>query len=87
MKSEAIVREITQMTDQAKTMGELHELLNTIAYTIGGMVCHFDQDERSKVIIGLTESIGLGLMYTSKSLGEPCSIEMVVGRREKEETS
>ncbi|MCM3560615.1 hypothetical protein M4D57_18785 [Brevibacillus borstelensis] len=76
------MKEIIKMTDQAKTMKELYEMLNSIAYTIGGMVCHFEQEDRTQVTISLTESIGLGLMNTSKSLGQPCSLEMVLGRRE-----
>ena len=83
MDTEAIVKEIVKMTDQAKTMGDLHQILRSIAYAIGGMVCQFEQDDRSHVAISLTEAIGLGLMNTSKFIGEPCSLEMVVGEGEQ----
>jgi len=83
MKAEETSLKIMELTNEAKTMGDLHEMLNVIAFTIGGMVCHFDQDERSRLIIGLTESLGCGLMHTAKNIGEPSDIEMIVGRGEK----
>ncbi|MBM7592273.1 hypothetical protein [Brevibacillus fulvus] len=81
MNSETIVKEIVKMTDQAKTLEELYQTLHSMAYAIGGMVCHFDQEDRTQVVIGLTESIGIGLMNTSKSLGQPCNLEIVMGKR------
>jgi hypothetical protein len=64
-------------------MGELHQMLHAMVFTIGGMVLHFDKDERSQVIMELTESLGFGFMNTSKSLGETSSVEMIVGRKVK----
>jgi hypothetical protein len=78
-----ISESIIKLTDSAKTMGDLHQMLHAMAFTIGGMVLHFPKDERSQVIMELTESLGMGFMNTSKNLGETSSIEMVVGRKGK----
>ncbi|WP_028590336.1 hypothetical protein [Paenibacillus massiliensis] len=75
-----IIRQIGEMTDQAKNYGELQEVLNTMAHAIGGMVCHFEQPDRTQVLIGMTEAMGTGLMFTSKAMGEKCDLEMVVGK-------
>jgi hypothetical protein len=80
MKSSNVVKQVIAMTDSAKTFEELHQLLNSIAYTIGGMVCHFPMEDRTNVIMSLTESVGMGIMKTSKKIGEKCDIEMVVGK-------
>jgi len=80
MNIDDIPTRIIKMTDEAKTMGDLYEMLNAIAYTIGGMVCHFEKDERSRVLISLTQSLGSGLQITAKSIGEPSDIEMIVGK-------
>ena len=74
-----MLMQIAKITDKAKTMGDLHQLLNGMAYAIGGMVCHFDKEDRSGVLIDLTQSLGFGLQNTAKSIGEPSDIEMIVG--------
>lgn len=76
-----IVERIAEMTNEAKTMGDLHAMLHEIAYTLGGMVCHFDKDERSGLIIQLTQAMGVGLQMTAKSIGEPSDIEVIVGHK------
>lgn len=81
MKSDQIIKQIIDMTNEAKSSDELHEVLSTIAYAVGGMVCHFVKEERSQAIISLTQSLGMGLQFTAKSLGEPSDIEMVVGMK------
>lgn len=79
MDTQRIIRRITSMTHEAKTTDELHEMLTAIAYTIGGVVCHFDKEDRSQVLINLTQDLGMGLQITAKSIGEPSDIEMIVG--------
>jgi hypothetical protein len=75
------VKRITEMTDEAKTIGDLQKVLHEMAYTIGGMVCHFDQEDRSQLLMELTQSMGMGLMLTSKSIGQPSDIEVVIGHK------
>ena len=75
------VQSVMSLTDKANTMGELHEVLHGMAFAIGGMVCHFDEDERSSIVIGLTQAIGMGLQLTSKSIGQPSNLEIVVGHK------
>lgn len=87
INSEETVRQIAEMTDQAKTYGELQEILNLMAHTVGGMVCHFEQRDRSQVLMGLTQALGLGLMFTSKQMGQECNLEMVVGHKGEDEQS
>lgn len=81
MKNDEISNKIIELTMKAETPDDLGEMLNVIAYTIGGMVCHFHKDDRSSVLIGLTESLGQGLMRTAKAIGEPSSLEMIVGKK------
>lgn len=81
MKPQQIAQVIMDMTDKAKTMGELHQMLNVISFTVGGMVCNFDSDERSQVLLGLTKALGDGFIKTSQDIGEPCDIEVVVGKK------
>ena len=78
---ESIAERIAVMTNEAKTMGDLHKMLQEIAYTLGGMVCHFDRDERSSLIIELTQAMGMGLQLTAKAIGEPSEIEVIVGHK------
>lgn len=80
MEKGEVVKRITKMTDEAKTFGDLQEMLHEIAYTVGGMVCHFERDERSHLIMDLTQAMGMGLMFTAKAIGEPSDIEMIVGK-------
>jgi hypothetical protein len=80
MKGDTVKR-ITDMTNEAKTMDDLHKMLHEMAYTLGGMVCHFDKEDRSGMIIELTKAMGMGLMVTAKAIGEPSDIEVVVGHR------
>jgi hypothetical protein len=87
INSEKIVSQITKMTDQAKTYGELQEVLQAMSHAIGGMVCHFEQKDRTQVLMSLTQAIGYGLMFTSKAMGEECDLEMVVGHKGEEEQS
>lgn len=77
-----IVKRLTDMTDEAKTMGDLHKMLYEMAYAVGGMVCHFDKEDRSGMIMELTQAMGMGLMTTSKVIGEPSDIQMIVGKGE-----
>jgi hypothetical protein len=77
-KGEA-VKAIVAMVDKAKTMKDLDLLLHEITYTVGGMVVHFDKEERSQMIISLTQTLGLAFQQTSKHVGEPSDIEMIVG--------
>lgn len=81
MKPQQIAQVIMDLTNKAKTMGELHQMLNVISFTAGGMVCNFDSDERSQVLLGLTKALGDGFIKTSQDIGEPCDIEMVVAER------
>lgn len=74
------VQRIIDMTSEAKTMGELHHMLYEMAHAVGGMVCHFDKEDRSGMIIELTQAMGMGLMSTSKAIGEPSDIEMIIGK-------
>ncbi|OUS73002.1 hypothetical protein B1748_23625 [Paenibacillus sp. MY03] len=76
-----IAQSIGDMTNDAKTMEELYTMLHEIAYTLGGMVCHFDKEERSGLIIELTQSMGMGLQLTAKAIGEPSDIEVIVGHK------
>lgn len=76
-----IAKRITDMTAEAKTMGDLQQMLHEMAFTIGGMVCHFDKQERSSLLIELTQAMGMGLQLTAKSIGEPSDIEVIVGHR------
>ncbi|MEC0232673.1 hypothetical protein [Paenibacillus alba] len=81
VESEKIIKQITGMAMEAKTADELHEVLRTIVYTVGGMVCHFVKEDRSQEIMSLLESMGMGLQFTAKAIGEPSDIEMVVGKK------
>ena len=74
-----ISERIADMTNEAKTLGDLQKMLHEIAFTIGGMVCHFSKNDRSGLIIELTQALGLGLQLTAKSIGEPSDIEVIVG--------
>ncbi|WP_028562293.1 hypothetical protein [Paenibacillus pinihumi] len=76
-----VIEDVAKITDQAKTMDDLYQVLGVMAHAIGGMVCHFEQSERSQVLMGLTEALGMGLMTTSKSLGQECDVEIVVGKK------
>lgn len=76
-----ISNRIADLTNEAKTMEDLQKMLHEMAFTIGGMVCHFHKDDRSQLVIGLTQSMGMGLMLTSKNIGEPSNIEVIVGQR------
>lgn len=78
--SEAVAQVIA-FADKAKTMEDLQQLLHGITYAVGGMVCHFDKEDRSSVLIGLTQALGMGLQTTAKQIGEPSDIEIVMGGR------
>lgn len=73
---------VMEATAKAKTVGELHELLSGMAFAIGGSICFFDRDDRSEVMVALTQAMGLGLQATAKNIGEPSDMEIVVGRGE-----
>lgn len=75
-------KQIIEMTDEVKTAGELYEMLSSIAFTIGGLICHFPQDERSQVFMQLTKSMGFGFQTTAKNIGEPSDMEIIVGAEE-----
>lgn len=81
MKKGDVVQRITEISNEAKTMEDLHRMLHEMAYTLGGMVCHFDKEERSGLIIELTQAMGIGLQLTAKSIGEPSDIEVIVGHK------
>lgn len=87
MKKGDIVQRITDMTAQTETVDELHLMLHEMAYTIGGMVCHFDKSDRSGLLIELTEAMGIGMQLTAKSIGEPSDIEIVVGHRPEQDAA
>ncbi|QJC52733.1 hypothetical protein HGI30_14965 [Paenibacillus albicereus] len=60
---------------------KLYALLSMAAHTIGGMVCHFDTEARSDILMRLTAAMGIGYQVTAKAIGEPSSIEIILGDR------
>jgi hypothetical protein len=79
MSQDKALKTIIALTDEAKTMDELFKTLHDVAYALGGMVVHFDKENRSQIIISLTEKMGTAFQLTSKHMGEPSDIEMIVG--------
>ncbi|MCM3746549.1 hypothetical protein M3223_04190 [Paenibacillus pasadenensis] len=71
---------LTEST-KCNTHESLYALMATAAHTIGGMVCHFDADERSQILMHLTAAMGTGLQVTAKAMGEPSDIEIILGGR------
>jgi hypothetical protein len=80
-KQEQLADYFAKMVGDTKTTQELFELLFAASYTIGGMVCHFDQEGRAPIFIKLTEAIGMGFVNTAKDIGEPSDLEIIVGQR------
>jgi len=76
-----VVKKVIALTEGAKTQEELFNILVQSAHAVGGMVCHFDKEDRSQIMMELIQTMATGFQITSKSLGEPSDLEMVVGER------
>lgn len=80
-REQFVANKVLEATAWCKTMGDFSETLGAISYTLGSLVVEFPQDEREHMFIQLVEFMAKGLMATSKSVGEPCNLEMTKGYR------
>lgn len=62
----------------------LFERLTATAFTVGGMVIHFQPEDRNMVLMQLTKALVRGLMDTSVAMGEPCDMEIVIGEKDRQ---
>lgn len=76
-----IVRKVIELAEPAKTYEDLFRVLAEVAHGAGGMVAHFPQEERSQVLMQLVEIMGTALQVTSKGIGEPSNVQILVGKK------
>jgi hypothetical protein len=78
-KATEIARKVMELSDKCKTMDDYYHTLHAIAFTVGGMVSSFKDDEREQVMIELTQAVVNGFMTTITKMGQTSSLEMIVG--------
>lgn len=74
---QSVIEEVSVILKKSTTPEELLGILQAISFTVGGMIVHFEQEDRSNILMHLVEKMGNGLIHTSKALDEECDISMI----------